>query len=423
MFGDRPDVRGMLSDPGYIEFVIELDRRLRSDPDYSPRKQARILEGAARGERVVPFGDKFVVSSFLPPVPSRSFTTFLEGCKRKDTAFGDLAHARRRAPLSTHVCITTRCQYRCEHCGATTPDHNSELSRDQWIKVFGDLQDLGVAYFGISGGEPLMRDDLEEILSAIDDRSATLLFTNGRALTPERAASLKESGLFYLAVSLDSPDPDEHNRFRRNPRAFEHATSAIKNSARAGLYTMVSAVVLKRHLTRDNLLRLFELATCHGAHEVRIHQPVPCGELLDAAEAETIYYKPEDIRMLHELQFEVNRHRPGLPKVSSFTFTEGPEKFGCGAGVMHSYISSTGDLWPCDFVPVSFGNVLEKPVAELYGQMNEAAGQPRACCMARVVAGQLHGHDLPLGPEEACRLCAETRDDTLPRFFTDLQDD
>lgn len=421
MLTHRQDVQRMLSDPSYLQFVVGMDRSLRSDPEYRSRNQVKILEGAARGERVIPFEDRYVVSSFFPPMPSRAFQTFLEGAKCKDKKYASLARGERSAPLSTHVCITTRCQYRCEHCGATTPDKCSELSLEQWQNVFADLQNLGVAYLGISGGEPLLRRDLEDIMGSIDDRSTTLLFTNGRALTPERAASLKAAGLFYLAVSLDSPDAQEHNRFRRNPRAYEHALTAIRNASEAGLYTMVSAVVLKRLLTRENLLQLFETAKQHGAQEVRIHQPVPSGELADPAEHTEIFYTPDDIKMLYDLQFEVNEGRPDLPKVSSFTYTEGPEKFGCGAGVMHSYISSTGELWPCDFVPASFGNVLEEPVADLYRKMNCAAQSPRTKCLARSVAKQLRGKNLPLVGDEAADLCAGCSGGELPRFFNDLK--
>ncbi|QDU57904.1 radical SAM/SPASM domain-containing protein [Aeoliella mucimassa] len=421
MLTHRQDVQAMLSDYKYLQFIVDMDREFRNDPSYRSRSQLKILEGAARGERIIPFDDKYVVSSFFPPMPSPAFKTFLSGAANTETMFSDLSQGRRSAPLSTHVCITTRCQYRCEHCGATTPDKCSELSRDQWKKVFADLQDLGVAYFGISGGEPLLRRDLEEIIRSIDDRSTTLLFTNARALSPERAESLKESGLFYLAVSLDSPDEKEHNRFRRNPRAYEYALTGIENSSRAGLYTIVSAVVYKNLLTRDNLLQLFRTAGEHGAHEVRIHQPVPSGELSDTEEAEDIFYTPDDIKMLHDLQFEINELRLDLPKVSSFTFTEGPEKFGCGAGVMHSYISSTGELWPCDFVPASFGNVLEQPVAELYQKMNCAARAPRTECLARTAARQLQGKNLPLVGDEAVELCANCNSGQLPRFFADLK--
>jgi MoaA/NifB/PqqE/SkfB family radical SAM enzyme len=422
MFPSNLPILGeMLSDRRYRAFVVELDEMFRGDPTYSARKQKRILESAARGEKILRFEDRYVVSSFFPPMPSRAFKTFVTGGIDNDNLYRDLAYARRSAPLTVHLCITTRCPYRCEHCGATYHGQRCELTRDEWIRVIRDLQDLGVAYIVFSGGEPLVRDDMEEIVRAVDDRSTTLLFTNGRQLTLERARSLKQSGLFILAVSLDSPDPEQHNRMRRNPKAFSYALSAIRNASRAGLYTLVSAVVYRRHLNKQNLFRLFRLGKENGAHEVRIHEPLPRGELTDPGEAAQIFYTKEDVARLYRIQFAANQSASGLPKVSSFPYTEGPCKFGCGAGVLHSYISATGDLWPCDFVPLSFGNVLKEGLREVYGRMLAAGLTPNTFCMAKAIAGKLKGKQLPLSPDESAELCRAYRSQSYPRFFKDLQ--
>jgi len=415
-----PVLEEMFSDAQYRKFVLELDAVFRNDPNYSARKLTKIFESAARGEKIVRFEDRYVVSSFVPPIPSRAFVTFVSGGIDKDNLFTDLAHARRSAPLSVHLCITARCMYNCEHCGATITDE-AELATDEWIRVIRELQELGIAYVVFSGGEPLMRDDMEEIISAVDDRSTTLLFTNGRSLTPERARSLKQSGLFILAVSLDSPLAEEHNRIRRNRHAFSHALSAIENASRAGLYTLVSAVVYRRDLNKDNLVRLFRLAKEHGAHEVRVHQPIPRGQLTDPEEAKQIFFTKEDVTRLYRIQLAANQSKEDFPKVSSFPYTEGPRKFGCGAGVLHSYISSTGDLWPCDFVPFSFGNVLTEGVKQPYARMMKEAGIPKGYCYAIRIAEQLKGRDIPLSTEESAELFRASKSRSYPRFFKDLQ--
>ena len=418
---NRPILKQMHSDAAYRRFAFELDEMFQDDPHYTPKGGRQILDGAAKGERIIRFEDRYVVSSFVPPVPSRAFQTFVTGGVDKDHLFTDLAFARRSAPLSVHLCITTRCQYRCEHCGATVPDGHTELTKDEWIRVIGQLQDLGVANIVFSGGEPLVRDDMEEIIGTVDERSTTLLFTNGKALTPQRAESLKRAGLFILAVSLDSPYPEQHNRIRRNPRAFEYAITAIRNAARAGLYTVVSSVVFRRDLNKENLVRLFELAHDNGAHEARIHQPIPQGKLRDPAQAEEIFHTDEDIARLYQIQFAANRANNGLPKVSSFPYTEGPCKFGCGAGLLHSYISATGDLWPCDFVPLFFGNVLTDGVRETYGRMMQVAGIPKKYCMAIRLAYKLKGKKLPLGTDDSIEICRACQSRSYPGFFKDLQ--
>lgn len=411
----------MLADGRFRKFTLELDELLRKDPNYTARKLRRIFDSAARGERILRFEGRYVISSFVPPVPSKAFLTFVRGGIEKERLYTELAYVRRSAPLSVHLCITNSCTYNCEHCGATLPENHAELTKAEWIKVIRELQELGLAYIVFSGGEPLMRDDMEEIIGAVDDRSTTLLFTNGRDLTPERALSLKRSGLFILAVSLDSPCPDEHNRIRRNSKAFSHALTAIRNASQAGLYTLVSAVVFKKDLNKENLVTLFKLAKRHGAHEVRIHQPIPRGRLTAPQEAEQIFYTKDDITRLYKIQFAANQTVDGFPKVSSFPYTEGPCKFGCGAGILHSYISSTGDLWPCDFVPLSFGNVLKEGVKQTYSRMMPEAGIPKTYCWARAIAKKLKAKELPLRTEESIELCRACQSRSYPRFFKDLQ--
>jgi MoaA/NifB/PqqE/SkfB family radical SAM enzyme len=412
----------MRSDERYFRFVMQLIDLLRDDPEFNPRALPKIFDGAARGERVLEFQDQYVVNSWVPPIPSEAFLTFIRGGLSKETLFSDLAYTRRSAPLSAHLCITARCMYRCAHCGATTPDRRAELTKQQWIGVMAQLQDLGVAYIGISGGEPLLRDDLEEILASIDQRSTTLMFTNGYGYTLPRARAIKDAGLFYSAISLDSPYPEEHNAVRRHAEAFDRAIAAIHNSREAGLYTMISSVVFRRDLTGPRLDDLYQLAKEHGVYEVRVHQPIPRGALTDSETAEQIVWKTEDVDRWFDMQEAANQADHGL-KVSSFPYTEGPRKFGCNAGRLHLYISATGDVWPCDFIPMTFGNVLEEDIGAIYRRMQAAMGIPRRRCWAKPVAGKLVGRALPLCPEESTEFCGGCR--TEPRygdFFGSLQE-
>jgi MoaA/NifB/PqqE/SkfB family radical SAM enzyme len=420
---NHPIMEEMRSDERYFRFVVQLGQLLRKDPEFSARELTKIFDAAARGERVVKFKDQYVVSSWVPPIPSEAFLTFIRGGLSEETLFSDLAHGRRSAPLSAHLCITARCMYRCDHCGATTPDRNAELTKDQWIRVMAQLQDLGVAFIGISGGEPLLRDDLEEIIASIDDRSTTLMFTNGYGYTLERARSIKEAGLFYSAISLDSPYPEEHNRVRRNSKAFDRAMVAIHNSLEAELYTMISTVVFRRDLTEQRLDDLYRLATKNGVHEVRIHQPIPRGELAEPEMADQVFWKTEDVDRWLDMQEAANQAHDGL-KVSSFPYTEGPRKFGCNAGLLHLYISASGDVWPCDFIPLTFGNVVQEDVKDIYRRLQAETGITRQRCWAKRVAARLLGRELPLGPDDSTEFCQGC--DMQPSFgdfFKTLQGD
>lgn len=264
------------------------------------------------------------------------------------------------------MAVTERCPYKCPHCSARFGKADRDLSTEQWLQIIGALQDLGTATIGITGGEPLIRDDIEQLIEAIDDRSTTILFTNGKDLSPDRAKSLKRSGLFILAVSLDSMHEETHNEIRGHSRAFENALRAIRHGRQAGLYTVVQSLVQKSEVTRKDLF--------------------------------------------------------GFPKVSSFPYTEGPEKFGCGAGIMHSYITSRGEMTPCDFVPVSFGNVLKEDIRGIYQRMNQAMGGMHMSCVSMQIAEHLQGKALPVNGDEAVRICRAVATNSYPRFFRELQD-
>lgn len=392
------------SDDGLYAFARQLFELLRKDPRFSAAELMNIFTAAARGERVVKFNDQYVVNSWVPPIPSRAFETFIRGGLSEETFFSDLAFGRRSAPLSAHLCVTSRCMYHCEHCGATTPDRSTELTREQWIGVIAELQDLGVAYIGISGGEPLLRTDLEEIVASVDDRSTTLMFTNGYGYTLPRARAMKEAGLFYSAISLDSPYHDEQNRIRRHPQAFARAIEAIHNSLDAGLYTMISTVVLRRNLSQETLDALCQLAREHGVHEVRIHQPIPRGELSNPELADQIVWRKEDVDRWLDMQEAANEADHGV-KVSSFPYSEGPRKFGCNAGLLHLYVSATGDVWPCDFLPLTFGNALQENIGDIYRRLQREAGLTRRNCWAKPAATRLAGRPLPLCPDDSSEFC------------------
>lgn len=418
---NRQMLAEMAAQPWFRELSYSLDELFHDDPNYSPRKMPRILEAAARGDRVIRFGSGYVISSFLPPLPSRAFTTFLTGGTDRSSLFTDLAYLRRSAPLTVHVCITQRCFYRCKHCGATTPADKDDLTTAQWIRALRSIQDAGVAYAAISGGEPLLRSDLEEILGALDDRTTLLMFTNGRMLTARRAQALKQAGLFFLAVSIDSPIAARHDELRGHAGAFHKAIEAVHNAREAGLYTVISSVIYRKDLENDYIHRLFELAAEHGAHEVRVHQPIPRGALADVPNASDIFWTRKDMAWFYRQQFLANRNIGGRLKVSSFPYTEGPCKFGCGAGVLHSYINAAGDLWPCDFVPLTFGNLLQEPAKDIYARMIAAAGYARPSCCARRIAPELQAKDLPLRPHDALALLPQYRSTSYPRFFKTLQ--
>ena len=142
---------------------------------------------------------------------------------------------------------------------------------------------------------------------------------------------------------------------------------------------MTQTVADRDALASGRLRQVVDLSQALGAHEVRILENMPSGRLakIDADRILT----PREREELRAFHVEMNRRKRGI-KVSVFAHTEAADRFGCGAGTQHAYIDAAGNLFPCDFVPLSFGNVLERPVAEVWREMHQALGQPRTTCVA-----------------------------------------
>ena len=127
----------------------------------------------------------------------------------------------------------------------------------------------------LTGGEPLLRSDLEEICASFDDRSCIIVGTTGWGLTPARARSLRASGVFGMGISLDSTDKCEHDRLRGRNGAFRATTQALANAKEAGLYPYIVAVATREFLERDRFdARSFRIAeTSVLRFSTRYHSP------------------------------------------------------------------------------------------------------------------------------------------------------
>ncbi|HOF01678.1 MAG TPA: radical SAM protein [Spirochaetota bacterium] len=413
----------MIFDKDVRKSFFEIYSIFKEDENFSLKRLLIAMRNMAKGEKIVRFEGKYIISPFLPPFPSKAFIENILAVNEPTNIFTQQIRAKRRAPISIYLCLTNKCPNNCVYCSAKHRDREGELTTEEWIKVIKDLQDMKTSIIGLTGGDPMMRDDIFDIVGAIDERSASILFTSGINLTPEKARELKKRGLFSVGISLDSYDKDTHNKNRNSDKAFDYAVKAMQTSRSAGLYTLSQTVVLRENLDEEELFKLFKFAGENGAHEVKILEPVLSGNLLSTKDLSKIMFTEEDRKKLIAIQHKANKKRD-LPKITTFAYTESEEKYGCGAGTQHSYISAAGDLYPCDFVPMSFGSVKETSVAELWREMNGIIGAPKIGCFGQAVNKEVYERangKLPLCKEESTEICKRCRSETLPKYYRDLQ--
>jgi MoaA/NifB/PqqE/SkfB family radical SAM enzyme len=368
----------LLCNPASIRLFMKSYAMFRTDKRCSLVKLLQSAWRSAGEEKVVPYEGKLVYSSFLPPIPSKAADQVLDALDMSKGAFDAQLTGRRRAPISMYIAITECCPYHCAHCSAVGRNPVQELTTSEMKKVLADLQGMGTAIIGFTGGEPLLRADLCELIASIDERSVSFLFTTGYGLTLEKARAFKKAGLFAVGISLDDADPKRMDELRGREGAFDKAVEAVKLCREAGLYTMTQTVGGRDSLRTGHLQKIIALSKTLDVHEVRVLENMPSGRLAKVSEDRILTASDRD--ELRAFNVAMNKEK-GLPKISVFAYTEDKSRFGCGAGTQHSYLDAAGTLYPCDFVPLSFGNVRERPIAELWREMHRRIGMPRQTCM------------------------------------------
>jgi radical SAM protein with 4Fe4S-binding SPASM domain len=173
--------------------------------------------------------------------------------------------------------ITRACNLKCVHCyndsGAGKAD--DELSTKEAKIVLDDLSKFGVPSILFSGGEPLMRPDLFELIEyAVERGVRTVISTNGTLITPDVAKQIKRHGVSYVGISLDGIG-DINDKFRGVAGAFDKAVAGIKNCQDAGVRIGLRLTLTKRNV--QDLERLFEFFESENIERACFYHFVPSG--------------------------------------------------------------------------------------------------------------------------------------------------
>ena len=332
------------------------------------RKVARDMNRAVlrKGEPLLRRGDHLVYTLYQPPLPSAPAMKVLASRLV-------LAETGRPLPATHTMQITSACQCDCVHCSAARHRRpgQAELTTEECKALIRQSEALGVVNIVFTGGEPMLRRDLYDLISFVDTREAICtMFTNGMLLTDENVKRLRDAGLFSLMVSLDTPDPAEHNRMRRAERCWERATEGLQRCLEAGLLCGLSTYATPERLRNGQVMEMIELARNLRAHEITIFDVVPTGRLL--REDESALLTDEDKVALCALEEKINA-RPGYPHVTTQAHVNGPTGAGCYAAWFQFYTTAYGDLMPCDFTPLSFGSIRLEPLRAIWERMTSHA--------------------------------------------------
>jgi MoaA/NifB/PqqE/SkfB family radical SAM enzyme len=257
--------------------------------------------------------------------------------------------------------ITYNCQLKCPHC--CVGNYENEPPRELTTDEIKDVLDQSAKAFVVNffGGEPTMRPDLMELINYASEKSVFVFCdTNGLKITKDYAKQLKENGLEMLYVSIDSAIPEKHDELRGMKGLFNKAIQGIKNALDVGLKSCLSTYVTKETLANGEFEDVIKLGKDMGATGVRYLLPTATGRWL---------YNPE-VKLTPEEEKQV-RKIAEFPYVCRDFYFQTQNSSQCGGMSSHAYfyISPYGDVMPCCFIPITFGNIREEPLKVLLDKM------------------------------------------------------
>jgi putative heme d1 biosynthesis radical SAM protein NirJ2 len=267
---------------------------------------------------------------------------------------------------------TNACNMYCEHCYRDAGcQAEEELSTQEAKTMLKQIAKAGFKIMIFSGGEPLLRPDIVELVAYAKSLGLRPVFgTNGTLLTVDLAEKLKAAGTMGMGISLDSLDREKHGRFRHYEGAWDQAVQGMRNCRVAGLPFQIHTTVMEWN--SSELEDITDFAVQEGAVAHHIFFLVPTGRAVTIEEESLRAEAYEEVlTRIMKKQQTVNIElkptcAPQFTRIAkqmgiSTRFTRG-----CLAGTAYCIISPKGQVQPCAYLNIPLGDVRETPFDEIW---------------------------------------------------------
>lgn len=302
-------------------------------------------------------GKRTFINGFLPSFPGKSWDRFLIGAKK--IADGE------RLPLWLEFAVTGRCPCKCWHCYRSDFAQQQDLTTEEIKTIINEAYDIGTAIFGITGGEPMEREDIIDICRAIPDGMEGVLYTTGYKIDNQFAALLKQTNVTRCQLSLDHYEKEIVNSLRSNPQAYDTALKAIEALKHAGIYIGVTFCITDDICEEEKFNKYMHFVNSLGIDEIRVILPIPQGQL-KGRDYKKLYLKV--IKWTREMNKNFAKDI-GFPNILLFNVLESWDFLGCSAGFTMVSINNDGYITPCTAIPLKFANVRELGFKNAYDKL------------------------------------------------------
>lgn len=362
-------------------------------------------------------------------------------------------------PITIVWNFTNKCNLNCLHCHQDSSPMSSypELTTSQAFKVLDNMSNAGVAVLTFSGGEPLLRKDIYDVIERANDSGMLCtIASNGTLMTSEAAKKLAKVGVRRVEIGLDGAVAETHDFLRNKPGSFEATIQGIKNCAAVGFDELATTMTLHSKNVNE-LEETMALAEKLGATRFYLNRLIPAGrgaeaDYLDVTRAEKIkaldtlygqffkaattgvgmqcyargmtYYARLGYERSNGQVFTVSEALSGYENMFQKKFGLEISKFvrelaegfsGCSVGLTYAGLTAFGELLPCVPAPIRLGNLLYQDLEEIWVNSKllnyvrnrkelkgscKICGYRKLCGGCRYTAYLMHGDWL--GPDGSC---------------------
>ncbi len=329
-----------------------------------------------------------------------------------------------RAPFTIAWEVTRACAFACKHCRADAISQRDplELSTAEAKALIDRLAEFGRPILVFTGGDPMMRRDLNELIAHATTRGLRCSLTPTATALPtvDRLRQAVQAGIRRVALSLDGPTPAVHDEFRQVPGSWHRTMQILRNARKIGLSVQINTTVTTFNV--DQLPEMVPFVESVSAVQWSVFFLVPTGRaqsqwMISPQEHERVFHwlydlsktAPFDIKataapMYRRVAIERRRAEGGPAATvafqgAGFQYADGldrpPKGVNDGNGFL--FISHTGEIMPSGFLPISAGNVRTADVVETYRQhelfttlrdYDHLKGKCRVCEYRAVCGGQ-----------------------------------
>lgn len=360
-------------------------------------KRLLLFLSKLKHNKYIKFGKGIRVDLYVPSYPGKAFFVAADKFKVFDGTKFPCA--------SVLVSITKACSFKCEHCYQRF-DNGADTPLPLLVATIKKLQNMGIAFFNIEGGDPfLMYDRLKAVCDAIDDRSEIWVNSTGMGMTVERLIELKIDAVMF---SLHSPVPEKLNRFMGRDDAWKCMEDGIKTCHEAGVPVTFNACLLKDAFYDGTFEQIMKTVKNFDASLIQIIKPKSAGAWLENSVG---FFSKKDMQAAIEKVnlYNFDRKHKDYPAISAQILEEDPNVFGCTAGgTDRFYLNAKGDIQPCEFLNISFGNINDEDFDVIYTRMRKVFNKPGYCMICEKHNTQIFKifennklDSLPLRPELA----------------------